>query len=328
MTYTHLTKEERYQIEVLRREKYSQIEIAQQLGRSRTTIYRELKRNKGERVWRAPQADEAAKQRLKTRGKKNARKVSEETWAYAKHQLTTEQWSPEQIAGRLKYKEAEGVSHEWLYQRIYIDKKEGGKLYTHLRCQKLRRRRYASSRASNPKIINRIGIEERPAIVDERSRLGDWEGDTIIGAGNSGVIITSVDRVSRLTRLAKIETKSAAGVTQALIEKMRFFKGIAHTLTVDNGGEFAYHEEIAAALEIKVYFARPYHSWERGTNENTNGLVRQYFGKKMRFDTITDDEVQFVADKLNQRPRKCLDYMTPNEVFNKECEKKGVALRV
>ncbi len=328
MTYTHLTTEERYQIDDLRGEGFSKSDIAKHLGRSYATVSREMARNKGERVWRAGQADEKAKSRLRERGKKNARKVSDSAWEYTKNQLTTSQWSPEQIAGRLKLEGHEGISHELIYQRISADKKAGGELYKHLRCQKLRRKRYGTSRHCCPKILNRIGIEERPIIVDTRKRIGDWEGDTIIGAGNSGAIVSSVERTSRLTCLAKVETKSAVIVTKAIIEKMQPFIKLAHTMTVDNGGEFGLHEEISRALDMKMYFARPYHSWERGTNENTNGLVRQYFGKRMRFDTITDEDVQYVADKLNHRPRKCLGYQTPYEVSNKACKKRGVALRI
>lgn len=328
MNYKHLTIEERYQIEDLRREGFSQNEIAKQLCRSRSTLSREMKRNKGERVWRARQADEKAKSRLITRGQSNARKVSELSWEHAKSQLVAFQHSPEQIAGQMKLKNCDGMSHELIYQRILIDKKLGGELYKHLRCQKRRRRRYASNRRP-PSILNRVGIEDRPAIVDMRKRIGDWEGDTIIGAGcNSGAIVSSVERVSRFTFLAKVENKSPAGVTEAIIRKMRPFSRLAYTMTVDNGGEFAFHTKITQALDMQIFFARPYHSWERGTNENTNGLVRQYFKKSLRFDKVTDEDVQQVANKLNHRPRKCLGYQTPYEVFSAACKKRGVALRI
>lgn len=328
MSYTHLTTDERYQIEDLRREGYLQVAIAEKLGRASSTVSREMERNQGERVWRARQADDKAKKRLKARGKSNARKVSETVWEEAKEALRTVQWSPEQIAGRLKQQGQDGISHETIYQRILVDKKAGGTLYTHLRCQKQRRKRYGKSH-SRPSIVGRIGIEKRPAVVDARKRIGDWEGDTIIGAGcNSGAIVSSVERVSRFTILAKVASKSPMGVSDALIEKMSPISKLAHTMTLDNGGEFSLHKLISQRLNMQIYFARPYHSWERGTNENTNGLVRQYFIKSMRFDKVTDEDVQRVANKLNNRPRKCLGYKTPYEVFKRACEKKGVALRI
>jgi transposase, IS30 family len=328
MDYKHLTMEERYQIDDLRSEGFSKNEIARRIGRATSTISREMSRNKGGHVWRAHQAHEKAKIRLAKRGRANARKVSESAWEYAENQLIHFQWSPEQIAGRLKREGHDGISHETIYKRVLEDKKAGGVLHKNLRCQKLRRKRYGSNRR-RPIILGRQGIEDRPAIVDVRKRIGDWEGDTIIGAGcNSGAIVTSVERVSRFTILAKVENKSPIGVTNAIIEKMKLLKGLAHTMTVDNGGEFSLHKMVSQALNMKIYFARPYHSWERGTNENTNGLVRQYFIKSMRFDKVSDDDVQRVADKLNGRPRKCLGYQTPYEVFSRACKKKGVALRI
>ena len=328
MSYTHLTMEERYQIDDLQGEGFSKTDIAKQLGRSTSTVTREMKRNKGKRGWHAHQAHDKAKMRLITRGQANARRVSEDAWEYAKSKLQTHQWSPDQISGELKLKGSGRISHEFIYQRILADKKAGGELYKHLRCQKLRKKRYGSSRG-RPGILNRTGIENRPAIVNMRKRIGDWEGDTIIGAGcNSGAIVSTVERVSRFTILAKIENKRPDGVTKAIIRKMKVISKLAYTMTVDNGGEFAFHERITRALDMKIYFATPYHSWERGTNENTNGLVRQYFKKSMRLDTVTDDDVQRIADKLNHRPRKCLGYQTPYEVFSKACKKKGVALRI
>jgi len=328
MTYTHLTKEERYQIDQLRGQGFSQNEIAERIARSPSTISREMRRNKGERVWRACQAHDKAQERLTKRGRTNASKIAEEAWEYAKTHLINDQWSPEQIANRLKIEEKSSISHESIYQRILDAKKNKGSLHTHLRCQKKRRRRYASNRQRKPKIPNRIGIENRPKIVEKRSRLGDWEGDTIIGAKCKGAIVSAVDRVSRLTRLAKVETKSPKLVSEALIEKLKPLKKLSYTMTLDNGGEFSLHEKVSKKLGIEIYFATPYCSWERGTNENTNGLVRQYFKKITNFDTLTDDDVKLVEKKLNNRPRKCLGYRTPYEVFSEACKKKGIALRI
>jgi IS30 family transposase len=328
MIYTHLSQKERYHIENLKSEGLSQNRIAKILGRSASTLSRELRRNEGKRGWRPCQAHEKARDRLVERGHANVRKISEPAWEYAKTQLIEHQWSPEQIAGRLKLEKKDGISHESIYQRIGQDKKAGGTLHTHLRCQKKRRRRYGTKGRGKPKIPNRVGIEERSKLVAERLRIGDWEGDTIIGGKCKGALVSSVERVSRFTVLGKVSTKDPIKVAETFIDKLSPFKEFASTMTLDNGGEFCLHEKFAKELDMKVYFATPYCSWERGTNENTNGLIRQYFKKKMNFDAITDDDIRRVEYKLNNRPRKCLGYKTPYEVFIKVGEKEGIALRV
>jgi len=329
MTYTHLTKDERYQIEELKSEGFGVIQIAERLGRDKTTLYRELRRNKGERGWRAGHAHQTAKKRISKRNKANSRKIGDAAWGYAKEMLVLFQCSPEQIAGRLKLEKKDGISRESIYQRIKADKKAGGDLYKNLRSQKQRRSRYGSKRKARPNVLNRKSIEERPSIVDRRERFGDWEGDTIIGAGcNSGAIFSAVERKSRYTILKKLPDKKPINIVNACIEHLSKFKKMVHTITVDNGGEFTLHNLISMHLDTTVYFARPYHSYERGTNENTNGLVRQYFKKAQRFDNVTDVEVQRVAMLLNHRPRKCLGYKTPYEVISKALRKRGVALRI
>ena len=328
MDYKHLTEEERYQIDDLRREGFNQAEIAEKMGRSPSTLSRELRRNHGERGWRPRQAQLKADERLITRGASNARKVSESAWQYAEKHLTEDQWSPEQIAGRLELEGMETISHEAIYQRILEDKNEGGDLYTHLRCKKKRKKRYGSARSTRGAIPNRVDIDQRPAIVESRKRTGDWEGDTIIGSHDGGAVIASmVERKSRFTVLAKSKNKTTVEVTESINQQMLPIADLVHTVTLDNGKEFSLHEIIAAELNAKIYFAKPYHSWERGLNENTNGLVRQYFPKKIPFDNITKYELQRVAKKLNDRPRKCLGYKTPYEVFSKSCEQRGLALR-
>jgi IS30 family transposase len=327
MTYTHLTIDERYQIDSLRGQGFNQKEIAELLGRNKSTISRELRRNKGERVWRAKQAHNQAVIRLQERNRNNTRKICMVAWNEAQKMLIENQCSPEQISGRLKLSGKERISRESIYRRILEDKRAGGSLYKNLRSQKQRRSRYGSKRQGYPNILNRKGIEERPSIVDKRKRIGDFEGDTIIGAGcDSGIILSAVDRKSRYTLLNKLPNKDPINVSQTFIKRTKKFKKLMHTLTLDNGGEFTKHEIIAKELGIDVYFARPYRSYERGTIENTNGLVRQYFKKGQRFDNITDADVQIVANKLNHRPRKCLNFKTPYEVFVEELIKKGVAL--
>lgn len=329
MTYTHLTMDERYQIELGKRQNKSLTEIANELGRNPSTLSRELRRNKGERVWRAKEAHLNATRRITERNTSNCRKISPKTLARAIEMLEKMQFSPEQIEGRLKYEGKDGISRESIYKHILEDKKAGGELYKHLRSQKQRRSRYGSKRQRRPNVLNRKSIEERPKVVDKRQRFGDWEGDSIVGAGcNSGIIVSTIERKSRYVELKKLPGKDPGAVANTFIEKLGKFKELVLTCTLDNGGEFTKHEVIARELKANIYFARPYHSYERGAIENVNGLIRQYFRKGQRFDNITNEDVQKVAYKLNHRPRKCLGYKTPYEVFSKECLKKGVALRI
>jgi IS30 family transposase len=187
-------------------------------------------------------------------------------------------------------------------------------LYTHLRCQKKRRKRYGKHDYRG-KIPDRVSIEERPAIVEQRERLGDWEIDTLMGKGCHGALVSLVERKSRFTLLQSVDQCQAELVSQATISLLKPFAEKVHTITGDNGKEFTHHAQIAEALEAAFYFAHPYSAWERGTNENTNGLVRQYFPKNTNFLHSTFKEVLSVSDKLNHRPRKCLDFLTPCEVF-------------
>ncbi len=329
MAYTHLTEEERYQIDDLRRDGLNLREIAYKLGRSESTLSRELSRNKGKRGYRPRQAHLTASKRLTERGKANVKHVSNAAINYAVQHLKEDQWSPEQIANRIKMDCSESISHEAIYQYVLDDKISGGSLYTHLRCKKKRKKRYGASRSARGKIPNRVGIEKRPAIVEDRNRTGDWEGDTIIGSHDGGAVIASmVERKSRFTVLVKAKNKSTACVIGGINDGMRHLSTLVHTITLDNGKEFSHHEKMANALNADVYFAQPYHSWERGLNENTNGLVRQYFPKKVPFDNISRQELQRVVYKLNNRPRKCLGYKTPFEVFSRSCARKGIALRI
>jgi transposase, IS30 family len=329
MKYKHLTEEERYQIYELKCEGFSKRKIAKKLCRSPSTLSREFNRNQGERGWRPKQAQMKSIERLAARGFNNAKKVSEEAWNDAVKHLTEDQWSPDQISGKAKLDGLPAISHETIYQRILEDKNSGGELYTHLRCKKKRKKRYGSNRSTRGSIPNRIDIDQRPKIVESRKRVGDWEGDTIIGSHTKGAVIVSmVERKTRFTLLAKSKNKTTTSVINEITRKMKPISDFVFTITLDNGKEFASHEKFTEALGANVYFAKPYHSWERGLNENTNGLVRQYFPKKKSFDNITEQDLQSVVNKLNHRPRKCLGYQTPFEVFSKSCQKRSVALRV
>jgi len=329
MNYTHLTEEERYHIDEMLRQGYLQSEIALTLGRSPSTLSRELKRNKGKRGWRPHQAHELASKRLSTRGKSNVSKIASGAWEFAQKQLESEQWSPEQISGYQKRKQLPSMSHETIYQKIFEDKSSGGNLYSNLRCKKKRKKRYGSISAGRGCIPNRTDIDERPAVVDNKNRIGDWEGDTIIGSHKGGaVLVTMVERKTRYTIVVKVKDKTTSSVIDGINESLTDLSSLVKTVTLDNGKEFSNHQALSNHLGCNVYFAKPYHSWERGLNENTNGLLRQYFPKKTKFDNLTDDEIKYVENKINRRPRKCLNYKTPAEEFSRLAARKGVALRV
>jgi IS30 family transposase len=308
--YTQLTQEQRYQIQALMKAGVNQKEIAVIVGVHKSTISRELSRNHGLRGYRPKQAHRFAMAR---RQSKHQPRIGGDVWARVED-LLRDEWSPEQISLWLASERAIRISHEWIYQYVLQDKSKGGDLYRHLRCQKQRRKRYGSY-SRRGQLINRVSIDERPAIVESRTRIGDWELDTIIGKGHKQAIVSLTERKSRLTLIHKVEQKTADNVSKAIIRLLKPIAHRVHTLTSDNGKEFAKHGTIADKLKARFYFAHPYASWERGLNENTNGLIRQYFPKNRDFRTITQNEINRVMDKLNNRPRKCLGIKTPNQVF-------------
>jgi len=309
MSYTQLAREQRYQIKVLLNTGLNRSETAQAIGVNKSTLSRELVRNRGQRGYRPGQADELAKERCL---KKVRRHISEQTWLLVESKLRLD-WSPEQISGWLMKNDQESVSHEQIYQHVYVEQRAGGALYKHLRCQKKRRKR--SGKYDHRGIIpNRKSIDERPVIVEQRQRLGDWEGDLIIGKNHQGAALTLVERKSRFTLIRKVDGKQALPVANAIIASLDWVPAV-ETLTNDNGKEFAEHKMISSALLAKIYFAHPYSSWERGTNENTNGLIRQYLPKERNLSTLTTKEELMIMDRLNLRPRKCLGFLTPFEVF-------------
>ena len=315
MNYKHLTLEERYQIAVGLKLGLPRPMIASMIKRDLSTLGRELRRNASGRGYDATQAHALARARMRARA--NAPRISDRVWAYAEQRLG-ELWSPEQIAGRAKLERLGRISHESIYQRIYADKRAGGTLHLALRCQKPRRIRYGAKRHRRGVIRNAVSIDQRPAIVDQRRRFGDWETDLMFGLGQREALLTLNERKSRFVLIRHLPAKTSLGVSQAITEALEPFKALVHTLTSDNGTEFACHEHVAKALCAKWFFAHPYSSWERGANENHNGLIRQFFPKKLRFQDITADAVQFAIDRLNNRPRKCLRFKTPHEVFTRQ----------
>lgn len=309
MVYTQLTQEQRYQIYALLKMGHNQTEIATVIGKHKSTVSRELRRNKGLRGYRPKQAHSQALNR-RNHGQK---RITEEWWQLIEMQLRLD-WSPEQVSGWLQRHHEVRISHEWIYQHILADKQAGGELYRHLRCQKKRRKRYGSYDRRG-RIPNQTSIENRPAIVDERTRIGDWEVDTIIGKRHRQAIVTLTERKSRFSLLAKVNQRTADQVGDAVIELLQPLADRLHTLTADNGKEFADHERISSHLQADFFFAHPYAAWERGANENMNGLIRQYIPKTQDFTAVTDNHLMWIMNRLNHRPRKCLDFLSPFEVF-------------
>ena len=306
--YTHLTQAQRYQISVLLQTETCISEIARIIGCHKSTVSREIKRNKGGRGYRPKQAHSLATKRRVI----NSAKITPFGWAYIEH-LLGKHYSPEQITGRLKRLGWQDVpSHESIYQYVYTDKKAGGHLHKALRCQKRYKKRCLQGQDRRGKIANRRDISDRPAIIEERCRMGDYEGDTVVGKGHCGVVVTLVDRTTRETKIRALPNRKAKLVSQTCIAML--FDETALSITFDNGKEFADHQTMADMLNTEIYFAQPYHSWERGTNENTNGLIRQFLPKSIRLDNLSDKLVQSIEDNLNNRPRKVLGFKTPLEV--------------
>jgi IS30 family transposase len=312
MSYQHLTFEQRVAIKAYLKIGLALCQIAHQIGVHKATVSRELQRNTGLRGYRPQQAQQQTETR-RFQAAKQVRftdAVKERVEFYLK-----QDWSPEQISGYLKLREHISISHETIYQQVWANKRAGGTLYRHLRwSQKKKRKRYGS-KDRRGQIPNRVSIEERPVVVDQKTRLGDWELDTIIGTNHQGILVSAVERKSKLTCIKRVSHKAADLVAHAAIQKLSAFKDKVLTITLDNGKEFTLHQQLAAELEALVYFAHPYRSWERGLNENTNGLIRQYFPKNYDFRSITDQDTLFVEQRLNNRPRKSLNFQTPNEIF-------------
>jgi IS30 family transposase len=316
MTYTHLSQTERYQIHALMSAGQTQAKIAQILGRHKSTISRELMRGSGQRGYRPRQAQRLCDER--SRCSRNALRIAPEVWDEAEALLGL-QWSPEQIASHLP------ISHETVYQKLYADKVQGGHLWRSLRCQKKRRKRYASGHDRRGQIPDRRSITERPESVERRTHIGHWEADTVIGAGHQHAIVTLVERKSGFAVMAKVDRKTSEQVSAAVIDRLLPVAGRVKTITFDNGKEFAGHKLIDQSLGSTAYFADPFASWQRGSNENFNGLLRQYIPKKRRLSTVTDQELKMIEELLNHRPRKRLGFKTPNQVFHESLNR--VALR-
>lgn len=308
--FRRLTQGERYQIQSLRGRKFNVRSIAFALGRSPSTISRELRRNSGSTVYDSEKAQKFGIERRVSVGPKQkiVREIRDEVVS-----LLSIQMSPEQIAGLLGLRGIK-LSHETIYRFIFKDAKKSGLLYLNLR----RRRRYRRSRATSRKIRsngyrrNQDSIDDRPSIVEERRRLGDFERDTVLGKFGGPILLTIVDRTSRKVWIEKLSRLNSNDAHFATVQALQSEK--VKTITNDNGPEFGLHSLTAEALKTKVYFNHPYCSWQRGTNENTNGLIRQYYPKGHDFNLVTDEQIKVIENRLNNRPRKTLGYRTPNDV--------------
>ena len=310
----HLTEKQRYLIFELKQEEYQQKDIARVVGVSSSTISRELRRNCDLRSGKYVM-DLAQRKADERKHNKRRKQVFTDTMKEKCLELLGKDYSPEQIAGRCKLEGVEMVSHEVIYRWIWEDKRRGGDLHPHLRRQGRKYAKRGSKNAGRGLIPNRVDIDEREDIVEKKLRFGDLEIDTIIGKNHKGAILTINDRATSIVWIRKLSGKEAAPLAKKTKSALRKVKHLIHTITADNGKEFAKHEEIAQKLEINFYFCKPSHSWERGANENTNGLIRQYIPKGTDFSEVTDKQIKRIENILNNRPRKRLGYLTPNEKF-------------
>ena len=270
-------------------------------------------RNRGQRGYRFKQAEAKAQSRQAIRSR--PRKLTAPLRRKIEAKLRQMRWSPEQISGWL-FEQGIKLSHERIYQMIWQDKRDGGDLWRSLRRRGKRCNKRSGKNAGRGLIPDKIDISERPTIVARKARLGDWEGDTVVSAGHKGGLLTLVERKTQLAKIIKLPRATAHATLRAAVRRLKPIGDFVHTITFDNGREFAAHQDIAHALKAKIFFATPYHAWERGLNENTNGLIRDFLPKGTDFSTIANAEVAKVECLLNARPRKSLGFRSPQEVFD------------
>jgi len=312
MSYKQLTLKQRYEIKAYLQAHLLLKRIADLVGVHPSTVGREIERNGGVRSY---DPEEAHFRTVATR--MSARKYTRSTAPVRKmvESLIRLDLSPEQASEHLLREHCIQLSHQRIYQYVWADKQAGGDLYKHLRTGHKKKRKKYGTKDLRGRIIDRISIDQRPEIVNTKERIGDWEIDTIHGKNHQGALVTAVERKTRFTTIQAVCSRKADEVTKALIQMLMPFKDLVKTITSDNGKEFASHQKIAKALETDFYFAHPYASWERGLNENTNGLIRQYFPKNVTLKNLDPAQVAWVETRLNIRPRKCLDFKSPMEEF-------------
>ena len=330
MPGTHLTACERGQIEALHTQGYSSRAIGNQLGRCHTAISRELRRNSTGKQYKGGLAHTRYQQRRQS-CRPRRRLEHPPLRAYVKDKIGNHRWTPERVTRRLRVDYPADprmrVSHETIYQAIYSDHSLYYLIPLLPQARPKRRPKGHGKARRAPRIPNRVGIEHRPAHIEQRNEFGHWEGDTVVGNNQDGFLVTLVERTSRLLLAVKTKTKNAAEVAKAAIDALLDMPvSWVKTITFDNGSEFAKHEQIAKALGVNIYFADPYASYQRGTNENTNGLIRRELPKGTSFTSLSQRGLNIITQLINNMPRKCLDDRTPNEIFQIQRQKLRVAL--
>jgi transposase, IS30 family len=315
MTYRQLSPEERYMLAALRRQGLHQAEIARRLGRHRSTVCREVRRNstKADGHYRAFTAQERTNGR-RSRSRRNSHFTAADFATV--DELLCRQWSPEQVSGHLARMGQLSISHETIYRHVWRDKKEGGTPYTHLRGARKRRRKRCGAYDGRGRLAGKRPISERPAEVETRESVGRWEADTVMGAGSRDCVVTLVERKTGLVLIGKLTGRTKESFNRRVVSLIRRHAGAFETITADNGTEMHGYERVERLTGAAFYFARPYHSWERGSNENANGLVRQYLPKGASMAGLSQRQCNAIARRLNTRPRKRLGFRTPLECFN------------
>jgi IS30 family transposase len=315
MMYHQVTYAERYTLALLRQRGLSAAEIARVLGRHRSTIGREVRRNRTRHDggYRALLADSYARGR-RSRSRRN-RRFGAADLAVVRG-LLEEQWSPEQIAGRLRYEGRLAISHETIYRWIWADRRAGGQLHTHLRCARRKRRKRYGTYERRGRVSGKRPITARPAAVETRQELGHWEADTVVGPDRP-CILSLVERKTGYVVIGKLQARTAAEVNRRARRLIRAQSHRVRTITADNGTEFHSYAALERTLPTRFYFATPHHAWERGTNENTNGLIRQYLPKRQSMAPLTQHGCNRIARQLNRRPRKRLGFRTPEECYDR-----------
>ena len=311
--YNQITSEERYTIAQCRSARMTVNEIAAITGRHRSTIYREVARNIGRGGrYRCSKAQEKTNGR-RSRSRRNRHFGQEELILVERY--LREDYSPEQVSGYLAKEGLLSISHEAIYQHVWRDKKAGGDLHRHLRCARKQRRKRYRSYDSRGRLAGKKDISDRPASIEERTEIGHWEVDTVMGSPDKHCVFTMVERKTGLVAIGKLENRTKEEVRERIVSLIRVQKHPVLTMTADNGTEFHGYMKIEKLTGVDFYFAKPYHSWERGLNENTNGLIRQYLPKRTSMAHITQRDCTRIAEKLNNRPRKRLDFRTPRECY-------------
>ena len=317
MKYQQLTTEDRYTLSALRKQNFSVAKIAESMGRHRSTIYRELKRNSTKRRGGYTAFEADSNTRGRRRRSRQNRHYTEEHFTIVRN-LLIQDWSPEQIVGIIRHRKLmkRKMSHETIYQYIWRDRHTGGLLWKHLRQSPKKRRKRYKAYDSRGRLAEKRHITERPKSVETRRYIGHWEIDTVHGRGSKHCIVTLVERKTGYVMIGILKDKTAASLNQKTKALIRRRPKMFKTITSDNGTEFHQYKEIEADSKVKFFFANPYHSWERGSNENMNGLIRQYLPKGKSMALVTQQDCDDIAKKLNTRPRKRYGFKTPEELFN------------